>query len=416
MHSTSTTPVSISERADILDILRGVALLGICLANYPVFSLYVFQTKETLTGMPTASIDKWVSYFHFIFIDGKFYSLFSLLFGIGFSIILLRSRAKGLGLNIFYRRLFILILLGLAHSLLLWQGDILLLYGLIGLILPLFRNVSSRNLIIFWVVLILLPIVIDAIKVLTDNQWNMSKPLGRMALAIEGPMGITDANWRTWLLDQTSYVDLLKYNQSGIFWRYQGLLDNNRFFKVLGMFILGLYVGKNLIYRKLEENKSLLKKVRFWGFIIGLPISILYAFLEMDEHRLPEAFALLDTIAYAFSVVPLSLAYTASISLWFLNAKYREFLKLFSNPGRMALTNYILQSVLGILIFYGVGFGFGAKTGLIYVILIAIGIYGLEIIFSHFWLKYFNYGPLEWLWRQLTFGKRFPLRKQASSN
>jgi uncharacterized protein len=86
-------------------------------------------------------------------------------------------------------------------------------------------------------------------------------------------------------------------------------------------------------------------------------------------------------------------------------------LKLFSAPGRMALTNYILQTLLGILIFYGIGFGMGGTTGLIYVILIALGVYGLEMVFSHFWLKYFNYGPLEWIWRQLTYGKSLPLRK-----
>lgn len=411
MEPSLNTPVSISERADILDILRGIALLGICLANYPVFSLYIFQTPETLATMPTASIDKWVDYFHFIFIDGKFYSLFSLLFGIGFSIILLRTKAKALGLSVFYRRIVILILMGLAHSLLLWQGDILLLYGLIGLILPLFRNVTNRNLILFWALLILFPILMDLIKVVSENRWNVSKPMERMAMVADAAYGITDTNWRTWFMDHPKYVDLLKYNQSGILWRYQELLENNRFFKVLGMFLLGLYVGKNLIYRKMEENKSLLKKVQIWGFSIGLPISVTYAFLELDDHRLPEAFALMDTAAYVFSVVPLSLAYTSTICIWFLKGSHSKLLKLFSAPGRMALTNYILQTLLGILIFYGIGFGMGGTTGLIYVILIALGVYGLEMVFSHFWLKYFNYGPLEWIWRQLTYGKRLPLRK-----
>lgn len=416
MEPTANTPVSLSERAHILDILRGIALLGICLANYPAFSLYVFQTPEVVARMPTATIDKWVDYFHFTFIDGKFYSLFSLLFGIGFSIILLRTRSKGLGLSIFYRRIVILLLMGLAHTLLLWQGDILLLYALIGLCLPLFRNVPDGKLIFLSALLIMFPIVMDLIKVLTDNQWNISKPLERLALASFNSIGITETNWRTWFVDHPTYVDLLRYNQSGILARYTGLLENNRAFKVLGMFLLGLYVGRKLIYSKLEENKGFLRKVQIWGFGIGIPMSVAYAYLSLDDRHLPEAFALMDTSAYAFSVVPLSLAYTSTICIWFLKGSHSKLLKLFSAPGRMALTNYILQTLLGILIFYGVGFGFGAKTGLIYVIFIAIGIYALEIIFSHFWLKYFNYGPLEWLWRQLTYGKRFPLRKQAYSN
>lgn len=411
MQPTANTPVSISERADILDILRGIALLGICLANYPVFSLYVFQSPEVLATMQTAAIDKWVTYFHFIFIDGKFYSIFSLLFGIGFSIILSRTKAKGLGLTIFYRRIVILLLMGLAHSLLLWEGDILMLYALLGLLLPLFRNVSDKHLIFIWVLLIIFPIFVDLLKVFTDNQFNMSKPIERMALAADESLGITSSNWSTWLLDHPTYVDLLRSNQNGILWRYQGLLESNRIFKVLGMFLLGLYVGRKLIYRKLEENKGFLRMVQIWGFGIGLPFSIANAYLSLDDHHLPEAFASIDTVAYALSVVPLSLAYTCTISLWFLKGSHSKFLKLFSAPGRMALTNYILQTILGILIFYGIGFGMGGKTGLIYVVLIAVGVYVLEMVLSHFWLKYFNYGPLEWIWRQLTYGKKLPLKK-----
>ena len=95
MPSQPSAPISQSERSDILDILRGIALLGICLANYPVISLYIFQPPELLMNMPTAGIDKWLAYFHFAFVDGKFYSLFSLLFGIGFSIILTRNEIAG---------------------------------------------------------------------------------------------------------------------------------------------------------------------------------------------------------------------------------------------------------------------------------------------------------------------------------
>ncbi|MEO6347601.1 MAG: hypothetical protein ABIO60_06790 [Aquaticitalea sp.] len=91
----------------------------------------------------------------------------------------------------------------------------------------------------------------DVIKVFTDKQWNVSKPLERLALASYNSRGITESNWRTWFVDHPTYVDLLKYNQSGILWRYHGLLDNNRVFKVLGMILLGLYFGRKLMYRKL---------------------------------------------------------------------------------------------------------------------------------------------------------------------
>lgn len=414
MNTVQDHSIAASERARILDILRGIALLGICVANYPMFSLYIFQPPDVLKAMPTAAIDYATAYFHFAFVDGKFYSLFSLLFGIGFSVILLRSQQAGRnGLLIFYRRIFVLILFGLAHLLLFWEGDILMLYGLIGLLLPLFRNVSDRNLLICFVCLILFPLVMDILKVVSDNRINVSKPLERLAITSDSLKGITPKNFGTWVIDHPTYSDLLQYNRSGILWRYQMLLDNNRFFKVLGMFLLGLWAGRKMLYNKLEENKALLKKVQRWGFIIGLPVSVANAWLEMNGKRLPHPAGLLMTAAYAFSVVPMSLAYTSSICLWYLKKPHSKFLNAFAAPGRMALTNYIMQTIFGIIIFYGIGLGLGAKTGVIYVVLIAIAVYAFELVISHIWLRYFRYGPLEWIWRMLTYGKILPFLKRG---
>lgn len=408
-------PISSPERADILDILRGIALLGICVANYPMFSLYIFQPLEVRAAMPTAVFDQILEYFHFIFIDGKFYSLFSLLFGIGFSIIYLRNKQDGKGgLWLFYRRLLVLVGIGFAHLLLLWEGDILLLYALIGMLLPLFRNVSDKKLLVLWVVLIFSPLLFDALKVISDNRWNISNAVFDIAMQISTFHGITEANFSTWHVDHTRYEDLLLYNQSGIFWRYQGLLDNNRIPKVLGMFLLGLYAGRKLIFRNLEENKALLEKVQRWGIGIGFPASIVFAWLSLDDKHLPDPMGLADTLFYALSVVPLSLAYTTTICLWYLKLKpvWKQNLKWFAAPGRMALTNYLMQTVFAIAIFYGIGFGLGAKTGLVYVVIIASLVFCFQIWFSSFWLNHFRYGPIEWLWRCLTYGKFLAIRKE----
>jgi uncharacterized protein len=414
MQSLYNQPVSSAQRAEVLDILRGIALLGICIANYPMFSLYIFQTPEVWAAMPTAAIDQGIAYFHFIFVDGKFYSLFSLLFGIGFSIILLRSEQAGKnGLTIFYRRLFILLCIGLAHIFLLWEGDILLLYALLGMSLPLFRNVSDRKLLIIFAALILSPLLFDVLKVATNNAWNISLGAEEKAEKLDTFYGITEDNFGAWQAVHTRYIDMFHYNQSAFFWRWHHLLDSNRLPKVLGMFLLGLYAGRKLIYKNLQENVNLFKKVQRWGFIVGLPASVLYAYLELDTVSLPKPFALLDTFFYAISVVPMSLAYTATICLLYLNPTYLKNLKIFAAPGRMALTNYLLQTLFGILIFYGVGFGLGATMGLTYVIIIAFAVYLFEVLFSHLWLSYFQYGPMEWMWRQLTYGKRLYIKKQT---
>ena len=404
------------ERSRILDILRGIALLGIGLANYPVLSLYVFQAPQAWSQMPTAAIDEPLAFVHFIFLDGKFYTLFSLLFGIGFSIILLRSQQKNKnGLAIFYRRLFILLLIGLAHSLFIWIGDILLLYALVGMLLPLFRNMSDRKLLICAAVLILSPILIDTLKVISDNKINLSAPLKNIWYQKEAQMGITEQNFPTWLMVHRSYSEVVQFNMVEFFMRWSDLINSNRPLKVLGIFLLGLYAGRKMIYAKLDEYLPLLKKIQLYGFIIGLPVSVLYAYFEMMQPMIPHPLGLVNTAAYAFSVVPLSLAYTATICRWYNKNTGNRFLRLFAAPGQMALTNYLMQSIIAIFIFYGVGLGYGATMGLAYVLLIVIGVYGIQMIYSYFWLQYFNYGPFEWLWRMLTYGKFLKLRKQDHS-
>src|SRR5688572_31841407 len=156
MNTQPVLPVSLTERADILDTLRGFALLGVLLDNLVGFTGWGFQTQEMREALSTWPADGILALSELTFINGKFYSLFSLLFGIGFSIILIRNEQKGNNpIRIFYRRLFFLALFGLAHCLLLWEGDILLLYALLGCLLPLFRKCSDRALLIWFVVLVL---------------------------------------------------------------------------------------------------------------------------------------------------------------------------------------------------------------------------------------------------------------------
>lgn len=400
-------PVKSSERHIILDMLRGIALFGICLANFGEFSLYTFQPKEVIEAMLTADADRIVKFIQYVFIDGKFYTLFSLLFGIGFSIILSNAAQKGSnGMRIFYRRMSILLFIGLFHLLFLWAGDILILYATIGLFLPLFRNVSNRKLLLFSVIMLLFPIVIDGMVSLF--KWNLSAPVINATQYFHHKAGITEENFPVWLAEKQSYMDVLNFNLAGAFIRMQEFIDGNRAFKVLGLFLLGLYIGRNKIYAHLNDHKKLLKQVVLYGFIIGLPTSVLYAWEATSSHP----FGLVGhSVIYAVSVVPLSLAYTSLICLWYLKNKGQKIPAVLAAPGRMALTNYLMQSVFGIIIFYGIGFGFGTTTGLIYVELIAASVFLFQVLYSYFWLRSFQYGPFEWVWRMLTYGKWLKLKK-----
>lgn len=408
MMANKTSPVAPSERHAILDVLRGIALLGICLANCGEFSLYTFQITETTAAMPTAGIDHIIKFLQYLFVDGKFYTLFSLLFGIGFSIILSNAAKKGSnGTTTFYRRMTVLILIGLFHLLFLWAGDILLLYAVAGLFLPFFRNISDKKLILLALLLLLLPVVIDSLVTLFNL--NLSAPVIRATQSLHSKAGITGETFPVWLAEKESYVDILKFNAAGAFIRLQEFIEGNRIFKVFGLFLLGLYIGRNRIYARLDDHKKLLKQVIRYGLLLGLPTSLLYAWESTTGHPFGLAG---HSLIYALSVVPLSLAYAAIICRWYQKNKARKPLNTLAAPGRMALTNYLMQSVSGIIIFYGIGFSLGAKTGLVYVELIAAGIFLLQILYSHLWLRRFQFGPLEWCWRMLTYGKRLQLLKK----
>lgn len=410
MNTNSIGPVRSKERYIILDALRGLALFGICLANFPEFSLYSFLNNEATAAMPTAGIDRIVRYLQYIFIDGKFYTLFSLLFGIGFSIIISNAMQKQVnGFSIFYRRMTMLLLIGFVHLMFIWSGDILMLYALLGLLLPMFRNMSNRGLLTASAIFLLLPVGIDSFIMTTG--FDPSAAVVRAQQYYCAQYGITDENFAYWLRDADNYTDVFKFLIQGAFVRMQEFIDGNRAFKVMGLFLLGFYIGRNRFYARLEEKKTLLKLIAAWGGGIGLPASLLYAWSAMNNHPLGLAG---HSLFYTISVYPLGMAYVAGFSLWYLRKTERRFFRWLAAPGRMALTNYIGQSVWGMLIFYGIGFGIGADIGLIYVLLIATGVYMVEVMFSLIWLHYFRYGPLEWIWRMFTYGKVFKLFKERN--
>jgi len=409
----SATPVLNEERADILGVLRGFALLGILVNNIRGFSGYMYLSPKYQDALPTSFPDNILELLQFVFVEGKFYSIFSLLFGVGFSIILTRTAQKGIqSLKIFYRRLAILIVFGLIHTLLIWEGDILLLYGLIGLLLPLFRNFSDKQLLVLATMLILSPILFDAIKVLIKagpGDWFFS-----MAQSVDKKNGIPiDDNYAFYLFKKGSgWQEWRNWQESGFFYRYEYILSSNRPVKVLGMFLIGFYAGRKGIYQHLEAYRGLFKKIRNYGFTIGIVGSAGRVYFEMDGKNIySSAWGLMDTLFYAITVVPLALAYVSVICLIWIKAKETTVLRHLAPAGRMALTNYLSQTIICIFLFYGIGLGLGTKFGPVFIYPMAMVIFILQVIFSNYWFRYFNYGPLEWIWRLLTYGKRFPLKK-----
>ena len=175
-------PTTGKERYVILDALRGLALAGIVLANFPEFALWTFLSGEEQVAMSTAAIDGVVRFLQYLFVDGKFYTIFSLLFGVGFSVILSRH-----SVSLFLRRILILVCIGFCHLIFIWSGDILLLYAIGGLLLPLFIRLKDKMLLWIAGLLIFIPVVLDAItefgdvdfaKPFYDAWWNQATAQG----------------------------------------------------------------------------------------------------------------------------------------------------------------------------------------------------------------------------------------------
>ena len=401
-------PVKPSERYIILDALRGFALLGVCLANYPEFSLYTFQPAETAAAMPSAGIDRVIRFLQYMFIDGKFYTLFSLLFGMGFSIIISHAAQRGGGgFKLFYRRMAVLALIGFIHLMFIWSGDILMLYALMGMVLPLFRNVSDRGLLGWAAFFLLLPVVVDATTQALGVR--LSAPAVEAQWYYCGKYGITEENFGYWLRDADSYREVFQFLVQGALVRVQEFVDGNRYFKVMGLFIIGYYVGRRKLYAGMAARKRQLRKLAAAGFALGVPLSAVYAWSAVNGHPLGTS---AHTVLYLVSVYPMGFAYAGCLCLLYVKAEHAAVWRWLAAPGRMALTNYIGQSVAGMFIFYGIGAGLGAGVGLAATELVALGVFALQALFSMAWLRYCQFGPLEWVWRMLNYGKRLRLLKQ----
>lgn len=383
------------KRYVILDALRGFAILGIILANFPEFSLWTFSDPETWTR--TDTLTRAVQTF---LVDGKFYTLFSLLFGMGFSIQLANAEGK---LRTFYRRMAVLLLIGLLHLCFLWSGDILMLYAACGMLLPLFRRLPTRGVLCAAGVFLLLPVLFD----LAFGS-RLADPLEAAQWRICALYGITEANFGTWLSDARSYREVLQFLHQGAVERMWEFVAGHRYFKVMGLFLTGFAVGRARVYADVEAHRGLLKKVLRWGLAVGVPLGVLYTWSTMAGHPWGRV---AHDIAY-LSVYPMGFAYAAGFCLLFDRRPEGKGWRLLSSPGRMACTNYLGQSVIGVLLFYGIGLGLGNRVGLLGTELIALGVYGFQIAFSTLWMKHFRFGPVEWVWRMLTYGEVLPLRRE----
>ncbi len=393
-------PTQYEERFEVLDVVRGVALFGIISPNMILYSLYIDLSDAQKAALATHSIDRVLDYVELFLIESKFYTIFSVLFGVGFWLVLSRVRAKGLNVYRFYaRRVFFLFLIGLVHGTLFWHDDILEAYAFCGALLLLFVDASDRTILAAAAVLLLAPIGIKLAGGIPVGA------LTSMQQALLARFGLTGAKEFD-LLSRGSVRQIVLSNFSNLFAQYRFLIASGMLFKIYGCFLLGLYAGRHEVYKKLEVNRPTLKRVAIVGLAIGLPLNAISAWVF-------DSGSWMEILTETFGILPLSAAYVSVCCLMWLDARRHARLRHFAPVGRMALTNYVAQSVICTLVFYGTGLGLGGTMGPALYLPLAIVVYAVQVVASRLWLARFRFGPLEWIWRMLTYGEWLPLAKDA---
>lgn len=413
-HTASPTSVLIaptppSVRFELIDIIRGFALYGVLLANMVWTTQWFALTNTQRAALPIADIDLIVQPIILMLVDLKFYTLFSMLFGLGFAMQLSRAAERGRKIiPVYSRRLAILFFMGVAHTLLLWFGDILHTYALVGFVLILFRKRSDRFLLgcafVITVVFALFPFYhcITMTNSLTDIGARRNPIAERFAI-------MTGNNWfeviqLNWGFIRNEYTSAQLKFDSSLYW----------YLSVLSKFLIGFVIGRRMLLQEAEKHLGLFRRLLPWALMIGIVGSVYMSCAEKIFDvwipGSPSAWISLSWVFVEISMFALSIAYLSGLVLLYQRPGWRLWLQHLAPVGRMALTNYLSQSIFLVVLFYGVGFGLLGKIGATGCVVLSVVLFGFQIAMSGWWLNRFRFGPAEWLWRCLTYGKRISMR------
>ena len=380
-------PITPDERFVALDILRGLALFGVLMINlHTLFRVSLFEHIlhfHTEPGIRNGVVDVLLAGF----LETKAVSLFSLMFGIGSAIQVERAAARGVNATRFLvRRYLALLALGLCHLWLIWNGDILALYAVCGLLIVPFMRMPAAMLAALGAAAIALRSVVDL-----PIPFPTADAMQAQAVAA------------THVYGTGSFMEILAFRVRET-WRFIVPLLMGFLPQTLGFMLCGIAAWRSGILRNTQRHKRLLATVFLVALAVGATATSLQVFAESMERTL----AIPEGLLRLCSFVPLAFAYAAGVLLWMTPARVTPVMTLFASLGRMALTNYLMQSVVLTVIFYGYGFGLFGRLGSALAALIGIALYVVQLFLSRFWLRRYRYGPVEWLWRSLSYGRWQP--------
>ncbi|WP_144461358.1 DUF418 domain-containing protein [Siminovitchia fortis] len=380
-------PVNAMERIQALDVLRGLSLLGILLVNMIGFhSPYGYYNPYEWWKYGDLTVYAWLD----VLVQGSFYPIFAMMFGYGLVIMQRRSAIRGTSFwKISLRRLSVLLIFGIIHAFFIWYGDILITYALMGMVLLLFLRLSGPWLMVLGWALYLLPQLFFSGMLVLASLFDTASLADYIDIAGLQQAEITYSSGSFMDITIQRIADWKASNLSG------GLIIY--LFLILPMMMIGAGAGK---MQWLEKAGSQWKK---WLVIllIALPVGIAVKMLPFFAGLSISFQYIQDAIGGPI----LGMAYIAAIVLIMRSAKAAKWLHPLSSAGRMSITIYIMQSVIGTLIFYHYGLGLYGKVSLATGTWLAFAIYIIQVIFAEIWLAKFKQGPIEKFWRFLTYGK-----------
>lgn len=398
------TPLSAtSERIVIVDVLRAFALFGIIVNHSAIAFLAGPQPKPNYIVF--SAFDSFINEAVRLLTFGKFFAIFSFLFGLSFAIQLQSADRKGASFSgRFAWRLIILLLIGYVHGLF-FSGDILLIYAVLGLLLLPVQNLKTRTLASVALLLILnVPGVVMGLA-------TTSRPatIEQQQAARAGQAQFMQGAQRAYQIKKSGTVsELVKMNaRETLSSKLRFQIFTGRLWITYGLFLLGICAGRMQLFRESEAHRALWRRILLWTGPIAL-ITTVIATLSgpvMRAQTIREVW-----MVFSFSVQQASLAafFVAAITLWFWKHPSGRVLPKLAPLGKMGLTTYLLQSVFGVLVFLGVGLGLMGELGTAACVGLGILFFAAQIFIARWWLRHFKLGPAEWLWRSLTYLKIQP--------
>jgi uncharacterized protein len=395
-------PLPSEERVFALDVIRGVALLGIFIMNMPGFVASFYSGMVGFHHWPDWS-DRIVEVLRNVLLGGKFNSMFSFLFGIGFTIQLVRllEREGPSGYGIYVRRLLALLAFGVVHACLLWTGDVLHIYALLGFLLLLLRNVSNRTIVTLIVLCVIAPPLISLMRIsfgVPEDYTLGADVFQRWQTSNNAAYG------------QGSFLDAAREHTREMLFLYT---DGGSAVYVLSFYVqmattllIGVLAGRQ---RWVQNAAQLMPTMIVWQWsmlVVGLVSGVVYAYGEVRGLMFSDPLAAVWTsFAYVLCRLGLVTFYVVVLLRLCLHSAWRTFLKPIAVVGRMPLSNYLLQTLMATFIFYGWGLGYWNRGTPSHWFQLAVCLYlVVQIPLSSLWMAHFRYGPMEYVWRVLTYG------------